>query len=143
MPMVSLLRAGLALSLLAGSADGAGGSPVASVATPPAENPRSLGALSPKLYANRQRGHDFAVRRCSGCHTVGLDDGGPTEGPSFRTLAKRYGPVSLERRFAEVSAHGFDRMPPVTITRREAQDLIAYLNSLDGGSAEGITHGLP
>lgn len=84
----------------------------------------------PTLDPAQQRGHDFAVRRCSGCHTVGLDDGGADEGPAFYTLARRHNPVSLERRFAEVSAHGFDHMPPVSFTRAEAEDLIAYFDSL-------------
>ena len=85
-----------------------------------------------KLDAAQQRGRDFAVRRCSGCHTVGLDDGGAGDGPTFRKLARRYNPISLERRFAAVSQHGFDRMPPVEFTRSEAEDLIAYVNSLPG-----------
>jgi mono/diheme cytochrome c family protein len=87
----------------------------------------------PRLDPTQQRGHDLAVRRCAGCHTVGLDDGGAQDGPAFRTLARRYNPVSLERRFAEVSAHGFDRMPAIPFTRSEAQDLVAYFETLQGG----------
>jgi len=86
----------------------------------------------PKLDVVQQRGHDFAVRRCGGCHTVGLDDGGAQEGPSFRKLARRYNPISLERRFAQVSEHGFDRMPAISFTRAEAEDLIAYVDTLTG-----------
>lgn len=77
-----------------------------------------------------QRGHDFAQRRCAGCHEIGADDGGAAEGPPFRTLAMRYDSLSLQRRFAEVSAHGFDRMPPVSFTKDQTDDLIAYLGSL-------------
>ncbi|HEY2358720.1 MAG TPA: c-type cytochrome [Phenylobacterium sp.] len=84
----------------------------------------------PKLDPAQQRGHDFAMRRCSGCHTVGLDDGGAQEGPAFRKLSMRYNALSLEHRFAEVSQHGVDRMPPVAISRSEAQDLVAYFDSL-------------
>ena len=87
---------------------------------------------APKLDPAQQRGHDFAMRRCSGCHTVGLGDGGAREGPAFYKLARRYNPIALESRFAEVSAHGFDRMPPVEFSRREADDLIAYFDSLHG-----------
>lgn len=86
----------------------------------------------PKLDAAQQRGHDFAVRRCAGCHTVGLDDGGATDGPAFRKLSTRYDPISLERRFATVSAHGFDRMPPVEFSHSELDDLVAYFDSLRG-----------
>jgi hypothetical protein len=54
----------------------------------------------------------------------------PSEGPAFRTLARRYDPISLERRFTQVSAHGFDHMPPVQFSRSELEDLIAYFDSL-------------
>ena len=86
----------------------------------------------PTLDPQQQRGHDFAVRRCAGCHTVGLGDGGAQDGPAFSKLARRYNPISLERRFAEVSAHGFDRMPAIPFTRSEAADLLAYFDSLQG-----------
>lgn len=103
---------------------------LASCATP-GERPRSDGVPPlPRLDAAQQRGRDFALRRCSACHTVGLDDGGAQEGPAFAKLARRYNPISLERRFAEVSDHGFERMPPVSFTRAEAADLIAYLDAL-------------
>ncbi len=127
MPRLNLFGTCLALAVLAGSAHLAWGE-----AFTPTSAPAGSSGPSPEFDLARQRGHDFAVSRCSGCHTVGLDDGGASEGPTFRTLAKRYSAIELEHRFAEVSAHGFDRMPPVTISRREAEDLIAYLNSLDG-----------
>ncbi|ODT89848.1 c-type cytochrome [Phenylobacterium sp. SCN 70-31] len=77
-----------------------------------------------------ERGAAFAARRCAGCHTVGLDDGGAQDGPSFRDLARRYNAVSLQKRFTEVAEHGFDRMPPVSFTVSEAEDLIAYLQTM-------------
>jgi mono/diheme cytochrome c family protein len=99
-------------------------------ASPPAGASRpGVQALS-GLEPAQQRGHDFAVRRCAGCHTVGLDDGGAGEGPAFRKLSMRYNAISLEHRFAEVSQHGFGRMPTITFTRSEAEDLVAYVDSL-------------
>lgn len=86
----------------------------------------------PVLDAQQQRGHDFAVRRCAGCHTVGLDDGGAQDGPAFYQLARRYNAIALQRRFSEVSAHGFDRMPATPFTTSEAADLIAYFDTLQG-----------
>ena len=77
-----------------------------------------------------ERGQAFAERRCAGCHTVGPDDGGAGEGPSFRALAMRYNSLSLQKRFAEVSQHGTGAMPPVTFTVSEAEDLVAYLATL-------------
>lgn len=104
---------------------------LAACATPPARDLPGVPPL-PKLNAVQQRGHDFAARRCAGCHTIGLDDGGAQEGPAFYKLARRYNPISLERRFAEVSQHGFDRMPAVSFTPSEAEDLIAYVDTLSG-----------
>jgi len=124
------LGACLALGVLAASATA--GSTLARLGGATSISERPSSPPSPAFDPARQRGHDFAVKRCSGCHTVGLDDGGASEGPAFRTLAKRYSASGLEQRFAEVSAHGFDGMPPVTITRREAEDLIAYFNTLRG-----------
>ncbi len=86
----------------------------------------------PTLDPAQQRGLAFAVQRCAGCHTVGLDDGGAQDGPAFYKLSRRYNALQLERRFAEVSAHGFDRMPAIPFTSGQAQDLVAYFDSLHG-----------
>lgn len=101
-----------------------------SAPTPSQSTLRSPVPPLPQLNAQQQRGHDLAVRRCSGCHTVGLDDGGAQEGPAFYKLARRTNPIALERRFAEVSAHGFARMPPISFTPSEAEDLVAYFATL-------------
>ena len=110
----------------------AAGLALTACATGPA--PHDLPGVPPlaKFDAAQQRGHDFAVRRCGGCHTVGLDDGGAQEGPAFRKLSLRYNPISLGRRFMAVSQHGFEQMPPTPMTRSEAEDLIAYFDTLHG-----------
>ena len=77
------------------------------------------------------RGEAFAMRRCSGCHAVGLDASPATSGPPFWKLQRRYNPLSLQKRFAEVSEHGSGEMPPIEISRTEAEDLIAYFQTLD------------
>lgn len=86
---------------------------------PPAFNPAA------------DRGLAFAERRCAGCHMVGLDETSATDGPRFRDLRMRYNSISLAKRFAEVSQHGTGEMPPVAFTPSEADDLIAYFESLD------------
>lgn len=83
-----------------------------------------------KLTSAEQRGRDFAYRRCGGCHNVGPDDDQRKDGPEFKKLARMYNPLSLQRRFAEVSEHGADRMPPVNFTRAEAEDLLAWVDTL-------------
>ena len=77
------------------------------------------------------RGLAFAQRRCAGCHMVGLDETSATDGPRFRDLRMRYNSISLAKRFAEVSQHGTGEMPPVAFTTSEADDLIAYFESLE------------
>ena len=101
----------------------------ACASTPVAPAPYWMTA-APELSISAQRGREFAIRRCGGCHNVGLDDGPPYEGPSFRRLGMRYTAIALERRFAEVAEHGMDMMPPVSFSPAEASDLIDYINTL-------------
>jgi mono/diheme cytochrome c family protein len=83
-----------------------------------------------------ERGRALAERRCAGCHTIGLDASSAPSGPRFRDLRMRTNPLSLSRRFAEISAHGIGEMPPVEITGQQAEDLIAYFESLGPTEAE-------
>ncbi|HKR89964.1 MAG TPA: cytochrome c [Phenylobacterium sp.] len=83
-----------------------------------------------RLEPAAQRGEAFARRRCGGCHNVSADDGPPYEGPAFRRLVDRYDPAQLSIRFAQVSAHGVDRMPPITFSQDERADLLAYVRTL-------------
>ncbi len=76
------------------------------------------------------RGEAFAERRCGGCHATGLDASPSASGPAFWQLELRYDPPTLQKRFAEISAHGSGEMPPIEISRSEAADLIAYFQSL-------------
>lgn len=85
-----------------------------------------------RLDPAAERGQAFAQRRCAGCHTIGQDDGGASEGPRFRDLSRRYNALSLQKRFAEVSQHGTGMMPPVTFSTAEAEDLLAYFSTLEG-----------
>ena len=77
-----------------------------------------------------ERGRGFAERRCAGCHAIGLDETSAPSGPRFRDLRMRSNALSLQRRFAEISAHGAGEMPPIQISPSEAEDLIAYFESL-------------
>jgi mono/diheme cytochrome c family protein len=86
---------------------------------------------APGFSAAADRGMALAQRRCSGCHMVGLDETAATDGPRFRDLRMRYNALSLQRRFAAISAHGTGEMPPVEFSAAEAEDLIAYFESLD------------
>ena len=77
------------------------------------------------------RGLALAQQRCSGCHMVGLDETAATEGPRFRDLQMRYNSLSLGKRFRDIAQHGSGEMPPVGFTSADAEDLIAYIETLD------------
>jgi mono/diheme cytochrome c family protein len=85
----------------------------------------------PAFSLAADRGLAFAQQRCSGCHMVGLDETSATEGPRFRDLQMRYTSLSLERRFREITQHGTGEMPPVAFSASDAEDLIAYFETLD------------
>lgn len=89
------------------------------------------GAGAARLDPAAERGQALAARRCAGCHTVGMDDGGAVEGPRFRDLSRRYNALSLQKRFAEISQHGAGMMPPITFSTAEAEDLLAYFATLE------------
>jgi mono/diheme cytochrome c family protein len=114
----------LALAAAAAAIGGCAGGPV------PVPAPGASAARAQVADMRVVRGHAFAGQRCAGCHTIGLDDGGAGDAPPFRTLSMRYNAIALEHRFAEISAHGYDRMPAIALTPGEAEDLIAYLDSL-------------
>jgi mono/diheme cytochrome c family protein len=118
-------RARLVTAVRAAAAVGAAAPRPAAPATPEAR-------LGSPLDPAAARGRTFAERRCAGCHNVGADDGPPDEGPPFRRLVGRYDAASLSQRFAQVSAHGMDRMPPITFTSGEREDLLAYVRTLRG-----------
>jgi mono/diheme cytochrome c family protein len=108
-PILSLLLAAAALAGCAGS--------LPQVSTP-----------MDQLRA--ERGKAFAERRCAGCHMIGLDETSSSSGPRFRDLRMRSNALSLQTRFAEISAHGIGEMPPIEITQSQAEDLVAYFESL-------------
>ncbi|MFN3583406.1 c-type cytochrome [Phenylobacterium sp.] len=79
-----------------------------------------------------ERGQRLAEARCGGCHAVGLDEKPAASGPRFRDLRTRYNALSLQKRFVEISQHGTGEMPPIQISNADAEDLIAYFDSLGG-----------
>jgi mono/diheme cytochrome c family protein len=77
-----------------------------------------------------ERGHELAQRWCSGCHTVERSPAAArADGiPSFRTVAAVPG-ISAERlRAAMNPTHG--RMPDLSLSKRNQDDLAAYILSL-------------
>lgn len=82
------------------------------------------------LNSAAERGQRLAEARCGGCHAVGLDEKPAASGPRFRDLRVRYNALSLQKRFVEISQHGTGEMPPIKISNADAEDLVAYFDSL-------------
>jgi mono/diheme cytochrome c family protein len=74
-------------------------------------------------------GKALAERWCASCHLVSPDQASATtEAPPFATIAKRP-PEQIEALEAFLAAP-HPPMPPVSLTRQEISDVLAYIASL-------------
>jgi mono/diheme cytochrome c family protein len=80
-----------------------------------------------------QRGLTFAQTNCSQCHAIGRVGESPLpEAPPFRTLHTRYPIEDLAEAFAEGITTGHPSMPQFQLDPAQINDLLAYLNSIQG-----------
>jgi cytochrome c len=80
-----------------------------------------------------QRGFTFAQTNCSQCHAIGrVGDSPLPDAPPFRTLHTRYPVEDLAEAFAEGITTGHPSMPQFQLDPAQINDLIAYLNSIQG-----------
>ncbi|WP_373371194.1 c-type cytochrome [Microvirga yunnanensis] len=80
-----------------------------------------------------QRGFTFAQTNCSQCHAIGRFGDSPIpEAPPFRTLHTRYPIEDLAEAFAEGITTGHPSMPQFELDPAQINDLLAYLNSIQG-----------
>jgi cytochrome c len=80
-----------------------------------------------------QRGFTFAQTNCSQCHAIGRVGESPLpEAPPFRTLHTRYPVEDLAEAFAEGITTGHPSMPQFQLDPAQINDLLAYLNSIQG-----------
>ena len=80
-------------------------------------------------------GRDFAEKFCAECHAVS-DDDRPSpnwHAPRFADVARQPSTTALSLRVFLRSTH--DRMPDLTLSDAEQDDLIAYILSLKPGAA--------
>ena len=85
-------------------------------------------AASSALAANADNGKRLAETRCVTCHIVSPSERRDvTEAPPFETIARKFASNPDTLAFSIVDPH--PRMN-VTLTRREAQDVAAYINTL-------------
>ena len=77
------------------------------------------------------RGGALAARDCAACHAVALPGASPNgDAPPFRAMRLRFNPISLEWRLERLPETGHPTMPPRLLSRDEAADLVAYIQTL-------------
>lgn len=82
---------------------------------------------------DRARGYALAERLCAACHALGAVGASPNEqAPAFRRLGERYPPSALAEAFAEGIVVGHPAMPQFELQPDEIDDLIAYLEWVQG-----------
>jgi mono/diheme cytochrome c family protein len=94
----------------------------------------ALGSSATMAQSGRvQRGFNFVQTNCSQCHAIGRVGESPVpEAPPFRTLHTRYPIEDLAEAFAEGITTGHPSMPQFELDPAQIDDLIAYLNSIQG-----------
>lgn len=95
----------------------------------------SLALLASSALAQEpspERGRAFAEENCSRCHAVGTMGASPLPpAPPFRQLHALYPVEHLAEALAEGIVTGHPEMPEFQLTPEEAEDLIAYLRTLE------------
>jgi mono/diheme cytochrome c family protein len=88
-----------------------------------------VGQTGVAAAGNPAAGKALAERWCASCHLVTPEQASATtEAPPFAEIAKR-SPEEIEALEVFLTAP-HPPMPPVSLTRREIQDVIAYIESL-------------
>lgn len=91
-----------------------------------------LPSLAFALDAREKRGEAIALANCARCHAVGRHGTSPArEAPPFRTLHERYPVTDLAEALAEGITTGHPTMPEFRLDPDEADQLIAYLKTLE------------
>jgi len=93
----------------------------------------SLGLILPGIpavAADIERGQMLADRWCSTCHVVGRSTTtGSADGlPTFPAIAAK--PTTTADFLVGIMTNPHDRMPPLSLSKRDQDDLIAYILGL-------------
>jgi cytochrome c len=76
-------------------------------------------------------GLQVAQDLCASCHAVGASGASPNPGaPVFRTVLARYAPDTLVADLKRAAAISHRNMPTFIMTDQHAEDLVAYLVSI-------------
>ncbi len=78
-----------------------------------------------------ERGQQFVLRACAGCHAVAGREASPNAvAPAFASIRMRHTAIGLERSLAQIARQGHGEMPPIYMTNAEMSDIVAYIESL-------------
>ena len=89
----------------------------------------SIIALDAAAAADANHGRQVARRWCVTCHVVAANQRQTTsEAPPFATIARK--PDFDVKRLATFLMNPYPRMPAMSLTRVEAQDIAAYIATL-------------
>lgn len=78
------------------------------------------------------RGYDYVLENCSGCHAIGAEgESLHIDAPPFRYIGRLYPIDHLAESFAEGTSVGHPDMPEFVILEpQQIKDLLAYLKSI-------------
>lgn len=105
------LKAGVVAALLAAC----GGAPAPEAA--------QVEAGGGRIYGDAQRGKEYVERMCTTCHAVGVT--GTDGAPALALLKKN--PKKTDAYIRGFLAMPHAPMPPMALTTREVEDIIAYI----------------
>jgi mono/diheme cytochrome c family protein len=89
----------------------------------------TAGLASPGRAADAGQGGELAKRWCAACHVVSPEQQqGSDRVPSFASIARQPGFGVEKLTYFLLDPH--PKMPDMALTRREAEDLAAYIASL-------------
>jgi mono/diheme cytochrome c family protein len=110
-----------------------------SPATNPSDASETSGEDTPVTVQDELvgRGEAIAEAACAGCHALGAADESPhSDAPPLRLLSQTIALDSLEARFADGSVSDHPDMPDWQFEQIDAAGLVAYLKSVQTGSAD-------
>ncbi|WP_184446306.1 c-type cytochrome [Rhodospirillum centenum] len=76
--------------------------------------------------ADARIGGELAQSRCTACHVVAATGGGTDQAPALPAVAV----ARSDGELAAFLARPHGAMPPISLTRQEIADLVAYLGTL-------------
>ena len=102
------------------------------------------GAAAAQTTTAEARGEALVTSHCARCHATGRDGDSPNpQAPLFRRLHERYPVENLEEALVEGIRVSHPPMPRFQFSPQDAQDIIAYLQSVQADPQAKPAKGAP